>query len=361
MVIFMSEKAIIAMSGGVDSSVAAYLVKSAGYETAGITLKLFDNYDIGIEKEKTCCSLEDVEDARKVAFQLGMPYYVFNFADEFKKEVMEKFARTYISGATPNPCIDCNRFIKFEKLIERAQQLEYGYVATGHYSIIEHDKSSGRYLLKKGIDDSKDQSYVLYALTQEQLSKTLFPLGEFKKEKIREIASELGFVNARKKDSQDICFVKDGNYKKFIEDFSSCHFEDGNFVDVNGNILGSHKGIVGYTIGQRRGLGISSVEPYYVVNKDIPSNSVILGRETDLYSKRLIAGDVNFIAINSLKSPMKVKARVRYKQKETPAILYPSKNGEVIVEFEQPQRAVTKGQAVVFYDDNYVVGGGTIQ
>lgn len=248
------KKAIIAMSGGVDSSVAAYLMKDFGYECIGATMKLYNNEQVGLDKQKTCCSLSDIDDARSVAHLLEMPYYVFNFTDNFEKEVIDRFVQTYIEGGTPNPCIDCNRYIKFEKLMQRMYELDYDYVVTGHYARIEQDESSGRYLLKKGIDETKDQSYVLYNMTQEQLSHTIFPLGHYHKTQIRDIAEEQGFINAKKHDSQDICFVPDGDYAHFIEGYCGKTFPPGDFVTEDGTVLGTHKGIIRYTIGQRKDL-----------------------------------------------------------------------------------------------------------
>ena len=260
----MTKKALIAMSGGVDSSVAAYLIKEQGFESTGITLKLFDNEDIGEKKEKTCCSLDDIDDARSVCYKLGIPYYVYNFKDSFKENVISRFINAYENGTTPNPCIDCNRYIKFEKLMRRAEELDFDYVVTGHYAVIEYNAETGRYLLKKSADSSKDQSYVLYSLTQEQLAKTLFPLGNMTKEQTREIAEKLGLINAHKHDSQDICFVPDGDYAKFIEQYTGRTYPHGNFVDESGKVLGEHKGIIRYTVGQRKGLGLALPHPMYV-------------------------------------------------------------------------------------------------
>ena len=257
----MTKKALIAMSGGVDSSVAAYLIKEQGFEATGITLKLFDNEDIGEKKEKTCCSLDDIGDARSVCYKLGIPYYVYNFKDSFKENVISRFINAYENGTTPNPCIDCNRYIKFEKLMRRAEELEFDYVVTGHYAVIEHNAETGRYLLKKSADSSKDQSYVLYSLTQEQLAKTLFPLGNMTKEQTREIAEKLGLINAHKHDSQDICFVPDGDYAKFIEQYTGRTYPHGNFVDESGKVLGEHKGIIRYTCRSAKGTRTCSPPP----------------------------------------------------------------------------------------------------
>ncbi len=358
----MAEKVMVAMSGGVDSSVAAAILKDKGYEITGATLKLFDNEEIGIcEKQKTCCAVKDIEDARNVALTLGFPFYVFNFKDRFIEQVIERFVRGYINGETPNPCIDCNRYIKFSELLTRASLLENDFIATGHYAKIEYDNASKRYLLKKPVDLTKDQTYVLYALTQEQLSKTKFVLGDYKKSEVREIAEKIGLYNAKKPDSQDICFVKDGKYGDFIESYTGIKFEKGNFVDKSGKIYGQHKGIINYTIGQRKGLGIAHSEPLFVLNKDIENNTVIVGTEKEQYSKTLIASDINLIVNDKLQGQLKVYAKTRYRQKEQKATIQLIDNDKILVEFDQPQRAITKGQAVVFYDGDIVVGGGTIQ
>jgi len=348
------------MSGGVDSSVACVLLKK-DYNIIGVTLKLHEPPETKCDRTKTCCSLEDVEDARSVAFNLNFPYFVFNFGDKFEEKVINRFTQSYLNGETPNPCIDCNRFIKFDALLRRAEQLEQDYVATGHYARREYDEKSGRYLLKKAKDITKDQTYVLYSLTQEQLSKILFPLGNLEKTEVRKIALEHGFINAQKPDSQDICFVPNGKYADFIKEYTKQEIPQGNFVDINGNVIGKHNGIVSYTIGQRKGLGISSSEPYYVVAKDPITNTVTLGREHDLYRNCLIANDLNWISIEKLTGPMKVTAKTRYSQKEQPATITPLDDDTVLVTFDEPQRAITKGQAVVFYDGDLVVGGGTIK
>ncbi len=356
----MIQKALVAMSGGVDSSVAAYLTKQQGYDCTGITLKLFDNEDIGERREKTCCSLDDIDDARNVCFKMGIPYYVYNFKDSFKDNVIRRFINSYENGATPNPCIDCNRYIKFEKLIRRAEELEFDYVVTGHYSTIEFDKESGRFLLKKSVDVTKDQSYVLYSLTQKQLSKTLLPLGTMTKSRVREIAEDLGLINAHKHDSQDICFVPDGDYAGFIEQYTGKTYPCGNFVDESGKILGTHKGIIRYTIGQRKGLGLALPHPMYVKEKRLGTNEVVLCDNERLFSKELYANDINLISCDFIDKPMKVKAKVRYNQPEQSAVVEQLDENTIRVVFDEPQRAVSKGQAVVLYDDDYVVGGGTI-
>ena len=352
-------KALIAMSGGVDSSVAAFLMKEQGFECIGATMKLYDNETVGAERQKTCCSLSDVEDAREVSYKLHIPYYVFNYKNQFEKAVISKFISAYESGATPNPCIDCNRFLKFDLLLNRAKELYCNYVVTGHYARVEFNGE--RYILKKGIDDTKDQSYVLYFLSQSQLSKIQFPLGNYRKSEIRKVAEENGFVNANKKDSQDICFVPDGDYAKFIEKYTGKIYKSGDFVNLNGEILGRHKGIIRYTIGQRRGLGISSENPLYVCNKNIEKNTVTLGSSESLLTTEVIADDINLISVSSIKEPIRAKAKTRYNMKEQPCTVSQIDENRIKIIFDETQRAVTKGQAVVIYDGDIVVGGGTIK
>ncbi len=354
------KKAIIAMSGGVDSSVAAYLTKQAGYECMGATMKLYESDRACVCNEKTCCSLSDVEDARAVANALDMPYYVFNFTEYFEASVIRRFVDGYVAGKTPNPCIDCNRYIKFEKLLQRMHELSYDYVVTGHYARIAFDEKSGRYVLKKGLDEAKDQSYVLYNLTQEQLAHTLFPLGEYHKIQIRNLAADQGFVNAKKRDSQDICFVRDGDYAKFIETYLGMSFPEGDFVLEDGTVMGTHKGIIRYTIGQRKGLGLSLPAPLYVCGKDMEKNQVVLGGNEKLFTTTFTAGDMNWIAIDAPHGELKCKAKVRYKQKEADASVTPLPEGKIEVKFDTPQRGITGGQAVVLYDGDVVIGGGTI-
>ncbi len=356
----MNKRAIIAMSGGVDSSVAAYFMKSQGYSCIGVTMKLFDNPDIGLSNEHTCCSLDDVEDAKSVAFSLGMPHYVFNFKDDFREKVVDKFISCYENGLTPNPCIDCNRYLKFEKLFRRAKELDYDYIVTGHYARVSYDETTDRFLLKKALDPAKDQSYVLYSLTQEQLSHVIFPLGSLTKPEVRAIAAEHGFVNAKKHDSQDICFVPDGDYAAFIERFSGKTFPEGDFIDTNGSKLGTHKGVIRYTVGQRKGLGISAPQPLYVASLDPAANTVTLAKNEELFSRTLTANEINLISVKDISSPMRIAAKIRYRHTEQPATVIQTAEDEISVTFDTPQRAITNGQRVVLYDGDVVVGGGTI-
>ena len=352
------DKVLIAMSGGVDSSVAAFLMKEQGCECIGATMKLFHNEDIGVKRTKTCCSLEDVEDARSVAFRLGIPYYVFNFSDDFKGQVIDRFIAAYERGATPNPCIDCNRYLKFERLYERARILGCDAIVTGHYARIEQE--NGRWLLKKSLDESKDQSYVLYSLTQEQLAHTRLPLGVMHKSETRRIAEEQGFYNADKPDSQDICFVPNGDYAGFIARFTGHDCPAGDFVDEDGHVLGRHKGIVHYTVGQRKGLGIAADAPLYVKQIDAASNRVVLSGNESLFSRELTANDFNWIAYDVPPRELRATARVRYHQREQAATVTVLGDGRVHLVFDEPQRAITPGQAVVLYDGDTVLGGGSI-
>ncbi len=352
------KKVLVAMSGGVDSSVAAVLLMDE-YDVIGATMRLFTNEDIQLDKHKSCCSLDDVEDARYVASKLGFEHYVYNFGDRFKECVIDKFNQCYINGLTPNPCIDCNRFIKFDALLKRAELLGMDYIATGHYVRRSYDEQTGRYIIRKGIDPSKDQSYVLYGMTQHQLAKTLFPIGEITKEHTREIAEQYQLINASKPDSQDICFVPDGNYAKFIEGYTGKTFPRGAFIDKEGNVLGEHSGMIRYTVGQRKGLGVALGKPAYVISKDVKNNTITLGSDEDLFTDTAYANDVNWVSVDAPAKPMRVNARVRYNQKEQPATLYPLDNGNIKVIFDKPQRAITYGQALVCYREDILLGGGT--
>ena len=350
------ERAIIGMSGGVDSSVAAYLMKKAGYECIGATMRLYDSST----EESTCCSLDDVEDARAVASRLGIRHYVFNFKDDFDRQVIQKFVTGYEQGLTRNPCIDCNRHLKFDRLLRRAQELGCNWVVSGHYAQIRQDPVSGRYLLYKAADRAKDQTYFLACLNQEQMAHILFPLGGLTKTQVRQIAQENGFVNARKRDSQDICFVPDGDYGAFLQRYTGKTYPEGDFLDLQGQVVGHHRGAACYTLGQRKGLGLAMGAPVYVCAKDMQRNTVTVGPGEALFSPALLAGDWNWYPFPTLTAPMRVTVKTRHSQFEQPATVYPEENGFARVEFDQPQRAVTPGQAVVLYDGDMVVGGGTI-
>ena len=428
----MNKKALIAMSGGVDSSVAAHLMLEQGFECSGVMMKLIANEQFEPIKEQTntvlgheschdkgCCTLDNATDARSVAHQLGIPFYVFNYTDRFNEQVISRFIDAYRHGKTPNPCIDCNKYLKFGALLQRAFELEHDYIVTGHYAQIEHndcnrfddskrskcdkqgrlgdalaehsegaehsnisvcDESSNRnnhvatnssntynsraysrrFLLKKGVDPDKDQSYVLYTMTQEQLAHTLFPIGGLRKTDVRSIAEAQGFINKHKRESQDICFVPDGDYASFISRRSGYTFPKGNIVDLNGKVLGTHNGIIHYTIGQRRGLGISSSAGCYVHAINTDTNEIVVGDDSTLYSDTLFATDINLIAYENLDAPLRAAAKIRYRHTAQPAMVTQLDDDTLKVVFDAPQRAITKGQAVVIYDGDVVVGGGTI-
>ena len=352
-------KVIVAMSGGVDSAVSAYLIGQK-YDAIGVTMKLHDESDNLIYGENSCCSAQDIADAKSVCDKLGIPHEVHDFGASFKECVIKDFIDSYKNGATPNPCVVCNRKIKFDELMKMAMERDYDSIATGHYSRIEK-REDGRYLLKKALDLTKDQSYVLYSLTQNQLAHTIFPLGEMTKAYARELAESLGFANARKHDSQDICFIPDGNYVSFIERITGETFKKGNFIDLNGNILGTHEGIIKYTIGQRKGLGIALGEPMYVCNKNLKNNTVTLAKNSEIFSSTLTASQINLISCDNIYSPIRVKAKIRYNQKEQPATVQQIDSDRIQVVFDEPQRAITRGQSVVLYDGDIVVGGGIIE
>lgn len=356
------EKVIIGMSGGVDSSVAAALLLEQGYDVIGVTMKIWPE-SLGQDKirEGGCCSLSAVDDARRVADKLGIPYYVMNFQEIFEKTVIDYFVKEYQKGRTPNPCIACNKFVKFDALLKKAVAMGVPYIATGHYAKVVYDEKNNRYLLKKSVTATKDQTYALYNLTQDQLKHILMPLGDYHKEETRKIAENLGLGVASKPDSQEICFVEDKNYAGFIKERTGKEGKKGYFVDNEGNILGEHQGIIHYTIGQRKGLGIAFGKPMYVIGIDAEKNEVILGEAGQEYSRSLIAEKVNFIPFDTLEKDLKVTAKIRYSAKEAEAVIRPYKNHKVKVDFQVPQRAVTPGQAVVFYNDDIVVGGGTIE
>jgi len=356
-----SKKVMVGMSGGVDSSVAAALLLEKGYDVIGVTMHMWDDPTSEEDvREDACCSLSAVDDARRVANKLKIPHYVLNFKDIFKKTIVDYFIEEYLKGRTPNPCIACNKFIKFGIFIEKALSMNVDYVATGHYARIEYDDSRNRYLLKKAVTKTKDQSYVLYNITKENISRVLFPIGDYDKDEVRNLARKYELPVATKPDSQEICFIQDNDYARFIKRISQATIKPGYFVDTKGNILGKHEGIINYTVGQRKGLGISFGKPMYVVRIDSKSNQVVLGDVDDLFSRELIAEDVNYLSIDALEEPLKVNAKIRYSAKESPATIYPMEDGKVKVIFEQPQRAITPGQSIVFYDGDIVVGGGII-
>ena len=351
-------KALIAMSGGVDSAVAAWCMLQRGCACVGCTMKLFQNEDAGVSPERSCCSLDDVEDARSVARRLGIPHYTFNFSDAFRTCVIDKFIASYEAGRTPNPCIDCNRYLKFGSLHQRALELGCDCVVTGHYARIEAE--NGRWLLKKALDPDKDQSYVLYNLTQAQLARTRFPLGELSKPEVRRIAEAQGFVNAHKPDSQDICFVPDGDYAAVIAKHTGRTPEPGPFLDCSGRVLGTHRGLIHYTVGQRRGLGLSFDQPYYVVRIDPAANAVILGPKEALFSSTARVPDFHWIAGEAPAGPIRCGVKIRYRHPEQPALVTPEPDGGVTIRFDAPQRAITPGQSAVVYDGDVVLGGGEL-
>ena len=354
----MAPKVMIGMSGGVDSSVAALLLMRQGYEVTGVTFKLWDDP----AEDSGCCSADDVRDAAYVCSQLGISHYVFNYKDLFRQSVVQPFIEEYLRGRTPNPCICCNKAIKFGAFSHKLRELGYDYLATGHYARCRKNEETGRYELLRAIHPEKDQSYVLYNLTQQQLSCLLLPLGEYSKPEIRAIAEKNGLVVAQKPDSQDICFVPDGDYAAFMEKYADVISTPGEFVDSCGHCVGQHKGIVHYTVGQRKGLGVSMGKPAFVRRIEPEQNRVILTtEESELFTRHVLAGDTNYISIPGLKEPMEVSAKIRYAHPLSPAILYPTGDpAKVRVEFMQPQRAPAPGQAVVFYQGDVVVGGGTI-
>ncbi len=357
---FMGKRVLIAMSGGVDSSIAAYLMLTKGYDCAGVTMRQFRNGDIGWQGESSCCSWRDMEDAAKVAYRLGIPHTVLDFTREFRRDVIDRFVQVYETGGTPNPCIDCNRCMRAGHLMAYARKMGFDYIATGHYARILQDKESGRYLLMRGLDRSKDQAYVHYSMSQEQLAHTIFPLGELRKADVRQIANDLGFINARKPDSQDICFVPDGDYGAFLERYTGKTYPPGDFLDLDGHVIGRHAGAVRYTIGQRRGLGLSAEQRLYVIAKDVKKNAVIVGPEQALYVKSLIVEKVNWIAFEKIDVPVLATVQTRYRQQAQPATVVPLENSAVRVDFVKPQRSAAPGQAAVFYDGDTVLGGGTI-
>lgn len=348
------------MSGGVDSSVAALLLLRQGYEVVGATFRLWDPGVDSSFGESSCCAVDDVNDARRVCDRLGIPHYVFNYKELFRREVVDYFVGEYRRGATPNPCIACNRAIKFDSFIRKARAMEFDYVATGHYASILFDEHRSRWRLRRGAFAEKDQSYVLYTLSQRQLAHIVMPLGGYSKSEIRAIAEEAGLAVSGKADSQDICFVPDGDYCAFLERYTGETSPAGFFVDRDGNVLGRHRGIWHYTIGQRKGLGMSFGKPMYVAGIDAASNTVLLDDNEALFQSELRAGDLRLIECDVLTGPVRCTARIRYSARPAEAMLHPPEDGVVRVVFDHLQRAATPGQAVVFYDGDYVLGGATI-
>jgi tRNA-uridine 2-sulfurtransferase len=356
----MAKRVFAALSGGVDSSVAALLLREQGFDVSGVHLRLVHNEDLGQGLESGCCSLSDAEDARCAAYRLGLNFYVFDFSAEFRAQVARRFVEGYGRGETPNPCMDCNRFIKWGALLRRAETLGYDAVATGHYARIERDGETGRWLLRRGADSGKDQSYFLSRLTQTQLSRTLLPLGDLTKPQVRQLAEDAGLSTAHKRDSQDLCFAPDGDYAAFCQRFSGKTIGKGNILDEKGNIIGEHRGYLRYTLGQHRHLGIPSDTPLYVCGRNPADNTLTVGPESALYSRRLIAGDMNWISVPGLTAPLRVTVQTRYHQPSQSAAALPLPDGTVLVEFDDPQRAVTPGQTAALYDGDSVVGAGTI-
>ncbi len=355
-----TKKVVVGMSGGVDSSVAAYLLKEQGYDVIGVTMQIWQDEERAVEEENGgCCGLSAVDDARRVAAALDIPYYVMNFKKEFKENVIDYFIDEYLHGRTPNPCIACNRYVKWESLLKRSMDIGADYIATGHYARIEQ-LPNRRYSLKRSATLAKDQTYALYNLTQEQLARTLMPVGEYSKDEVREMAEKINLRVANKPDSQDICFVPDGDYASFIEKTLDTELPTGNFVTLDGKVLGRHKGITHYTVGQRKGLGLALGYPAFVIEIRPETNEVVIGTNEDSMSNYVRANKLNFMSIADLTEPMRVFAKIRYNHKGAWCTIEKTGEDEVLCTFEEAQRAITPGQAVVFYDGDYVLGGGTI-
>jgi len=356
-------KVVVGMSGGVDSAVAAYVLKEQGYDVIGITMKLWEEDEENYAEDYGgCCSLSSVEDARLVCEKLEIPFYVINYNERFIETVVDNFVEEYLNGHTPSPCIRCNKYIKFDELLKTANELGAYYVATGHYGIVGYNENLDRYTISNSKELRKDQTYMMYSLSQEQIKHTLMPLGTFEsKEEVRQIAEREDLIVARKNDSQEICFVIDDDYARFVKEHALKPIPKGNFIDRSGNVLGQHKGIIHYTIGQRKGLGLTFGKPMYVVEIRPKTNEVVLGDNEEVFKKELTAKEVNFITFDSLESGYKCDGKVRYSSKTSPCSLYDLGNDRVKVVFDEPQRAVTPGQAVVFYKDGLLVGGGVIE
>ena len=357
----MKKKVVVGLSGGVDSSVAAYLLKEQGYDVIGVTMQIWQEQDVFTQEEEGgCCGLTAVEDARRVAQLLDIPYYVMNFKDVFQKNVIRYFIGEYQRGATPNPCNACNRYVKWEALLNRAKEIGADYIATGHYARIKQ-LANGRYTIQNSVTALKDQTYALYNLTQEQLSHTLMPVGAYTKDEIRQIAEKIHLPVAGKQDSQDICFIPDGDYAGFIERETGTTFTPGNFVDEEGKILGTHKGIIYYTIGQRKGLGLTAETPLFVKELRPETNEVVICKSEGLFEQVCYVKDMNYMSISGMEGPVSAIGKVRYSHKGASCVLTPMENGWVECRFDEPQRAMTPGQAAVFYEGDHILCGGTIE
>lgn len=355
------KKVVVGMSGGVDSSVAAYLLKEQGYDVIGVTMQIWQEEDqCSLEENGGCCGLSAVEDARRVAEKLGIPYYVMNFRKEFKGKVMDYFVEEYLQGRTPNPCNACNRFIKWEALLNRCRAIGADYIATGHYAQIKQ-LENGRYVIQNSVTATKDQTYALYNLTQEQLSHTLMPVGAYTKEEIRAIAEKLALPIANKPDSQDICFIPDGDYRAFLDGRIGHPDRTGDFVLKDGRTLGTHSGLRNYTIGQRKGLGIAYTEPLYVISKNACDNSILLGSDSDLFTDRIYVSGCSFSGMDYPRESFRCTLTARYRGREVGATVTPLVGGRAVIELDVPLRAVTAGQSAVFYDGDVLLGGGVIE